>query len=99
MSRYRKDNKFRKAWDRATPEQRNAFRLAFSATEVILARVKNELKPVYDALQFAWEAVYDKDEPVDLACLLYEMQGMGNHVEKAYDDMLECLGPGWQDPE
>lgn len=99
MSRYRKDNKFKRAWMRATPEQRNLFRKVFTATEAKMEMVEKELRPMYELLQRAWEVVYDKDEPTNLACLLYEMQGVRNHVEMAYDDLLECLGPGWQDPE
>ena len=97
--RYRKDNKFRKAWERATPEQRNAFREAFHAVDAHADKAKGDMECLYNSLEGAWESIYDKDEPVDLACLLYEMQGFKNHVVKAFDDLMACLGPGWLDEE
>lgn len=99
MSRYRKDNKFRKAWLGATPQQRNAFRNAFKEAEDRLAKAKGDLAPVQERLEKAWEAIYQDDEPVCLACLMYEMQVLDEHAPEAFDDLMGCLGPGWLDEE
>lgn len=97
--RYRKDNKFKRAWMRATTEQRNAFREAFCMVDTHADKAKGAMECLYSSLDGAWESIYDKDEPVDLACLLYEMQGFKNHVVKAFDDLTTCFGPGWLDYE
>lgn len=97
--RYHKDNKFKKAWERATPQQRNAFRETFHMVDAHADKVEGDLRCMHDSLERAWSSIYDKDEPVDLACLLYEMQGFKSHVVKAFTDLIMCLGTGWLDME
>lgn len=98
MSRYRQNNKFKKAWERATPEQRNAFRRAFKAAEAHGQRAEKELSPVYEELWSAWDGIYNKDVPEGLFCM-YVGLSLRQDAERAFDDFLDCLGPGWGEME
>lgn len=94
--RYRKDNAYKKAWDRATKEQRQEFRDALQACLETAERHSREILPLADRLERACADMWGSDRPVEMDCADTEMRFSPlNQLRRAVFEVVDYLGPEW----